>query len=176
VTNGANGSQGQGESQGGGPLLLLRALLSFLILPGALAGLLPWFLASADASRGDGSAAGGVVLAAGLAVVLWCVRDFYASGRGTLAPWDPPRHLVVVGLYRFMRNPMYVGVILVVAGWALLAGSRLVGLYAVILAVGFHLRVLAYEEPWLARTFGDEWTRYSAAVSRWLPRRLPWSP
>jgi protein-S-isoprenylcysteine O-methyltransferase Ste14 len=147
-----------------------------LILPGTFACVLPWFLAGADTSRGDGWAIGGVVLGVGLAVVLWCVRDFFVSGRGTLAPWDPPRHLVVVGLYRYVRNPMYVGVLLIVVGWSLLAGSRLVGIYAAILAVGFHLRVLTYEEPWLARTFGDEWTRYSAAVHRWLPRRDAWRP
>jgi protein-S-isoprenylcysteine O-methyltransferase Ste14 len=118
---------------------------------------------------------GVVVVAAGLAVLLWCVRDFYASGRGTLAPWDPPRHLVVVGLYRFVRNPMYVGVLTLVAGWGLLAGSPLIAVYAVALAVVFHLRVILFEEPWLARTFGEEWKRYSAAVSRWLPRRAPWN-
>jgi protein-S-isoprenylcysteine O-methyltransferase Ste14 len=75
-----------------------------------------------------------------------------------------------------MRNPMYVGVLMIGAGWSLLGGSRVVGIYTVILAVGFHLRVVTYEEPWLARSFGEEWVRYSAAVSRWLPRRSPWQP
>jgi len=64
-----------------------------------------------------------VVLGGGLVVLLWCVRDFYVSGRGTLAPWNPPKRLVVVGLYRFTRNPMYIGVLMVVGGWAVRAGS-----------------------------------------------------
>jgi protein-S-isoprenylcysteine O-methyltransferase Ste14 len=66
-------------------------------------------------------------------VLLWCVRDFYVSGRGTLAPWDPPKHLVVVGLYRFTRNPMYIGVLMVVGGWGLRAGSPVLGMYLVVL-------------------------------------------
>src|SRR4030095_12267606 len=109
-----------------------RAWLSFLILPGAFAGVLPFFLARADASRGEGWAVGSVVLASGLMVVLWCVRDFFVAGRGTLAPCDPPPPLGVVGLYRYVRTPMYVGVLTVVAGWSLLAGSRLVGVYAAV--------------------------------------------
>jgi protein-S-isoprenylcysteine O-methyltransferase Ste14 len=84
------------------------------------------------------------------------VRDFFVAGRGTLAPWDPPRHLVVVGLYRFVRNPMYVSVLTVVVGWWLATGSRLLAGYAVVLAIGFHLRVLYHEEPWLRRQFGEE--------------------
>jgi protein-S-isoprenylcysteine O-methyltransferase Ste14 len=108
----------------------------------------------------------------GFLLLLWCVRDFYVSGKGTLAPWDPPKRLVVVGLYRFVRNPMYVAVLTVVAGWSLAFGSRWLGLYLGILAVAFHLRVLFYEEPWLSRQFGADWVAYSKAVPRWLPR--PW--
>jgi protein-S-isoprenylcysteine O-methyltransferase Ste14 len=176
VSNGTGESRRRDNPSDGGSFLWIRALLSFLALPVLVAGLVPWFLVRGEPWRGEGSAAGALVLAVGLALVLWCVRDFYVSGRGTLAPWDPPRHLVVVGLYRFMRNPMYVGVLTVVAGWSLLAGSPLVGAYAAILAVAFHLRVIAYEEPWLARTFGDDWSRYAASVHRWLPRRTPWRP
>jgi protein-S-isoprenylcysteine O-methyltransferase Ste14 len=154
--------------------LWIRALLSFLVLPGLFALLLPSLLVRADRWRGGGWAGGGIVLTVGLAVLLWCVRDFYASGRGTLAPWDPPRRLVVVGLYRFMRNPMYVGVLMLVAGWGLVAGSPLIGAYAAVLAVGFHLRVVTFEEPWLERTFGEQWACYKAGVPRWLPRRHAW--
>ena len=103
-------------------------------------------------------------------MLLWCVRDFYVTGKGTLAPWDPPTRLVVVGLYRFVRNPMYVGVLGVVLGWSLVAGSPLLAIYAALLAVGFHLRVVLYEEPVLQRQFGDDWTRYRAGVNRWLPK------
>ena len=111
----------------------------------------------------------------GGALLLWCVRDFHVSGKGTLAPWDPPKNLVVVGLYRHVRNPMYVGVLTLVAGWSVLLASPVVALYAVALAVAFHVRVLMSEEPWLSSRFGAEWTRYSAGVDRWLPRLKPWN-
>jgi protein-S-isoprenylcysteine O-methyltransferase Ste14 len=80
---------------------------------------------------------------------------------------------VVIGLYRFVRNPMYVSVLTVVVGWWLATGSRLLAGYAALLAIGFHLRVLYHEEPWLLRQFGDEWVVYCASVRRWLPRLRP---
>ena len=113
-------------------------------------------------------------MVAGLVLLLWCVRDFYVRGKGTLAPWDPPQNLVVVGLYRYMRNPMYVGVLTLVGGWVLTVGSFLVALYAVVLAIAFHIRVVVNEEPWLRSQFGDDWARYSANVPRWVPRLKPW--
>ena len=112
----------------------------------------------------------------GAAILLWCVRDFYVSGKGTLAPWDPPKHLVTVGLYRFTRNPMYVGVLLLLCGWSVLAGSPLLAGYTVFLAIAFHLRVVLYEEPRLKTQFGSEWPNYAATVPRWfslLGRRRP---
>jgi protein-S-isoprenylcysteine O-methyltransferase Ste14 len=157
----------------GGRLLWLRALLSFLALPGVVAFAVPLVLLRADRWCGAGWAPGAALAGLGFAILLWCVRDFHAAGRGTLAPWDPPRHLVVVGLYRFVRNPMYVGVLALVAGWALLATSPLLGAYTVALALVFHLRVVSYEEPWCARTFGGEWSRYAAAVPRWVPGLTP---
>jgi protein-S-isoprenylcysteine O-methyltransferase Ste14 len=153
-------------------VLLLRALISFLVLPGTFAGLLPAWIVASDRARGEAWIAGAVPLAFGMMVLLWCVRDFYVAGRGTLAPWDPPRHLVIVGLYRFTRNPMYVGVLLLLVGWSLLAGSPRLSGYTVILAIAFHLRVVLYEEPTLAKTFGEEWSHYAATVPRWL-RPLP---
>ena len=108
------------------------------------------------------------VIAVGAAVLLWCVRDFYVSGKGTLAPWDPPKRLVVVGLYRYMRNPMYVGLILLVLGCSVSLCSPVLAIYAGIVAIAFHIRVILHEEPWLESEFGDEWHRYRAAVSRWL--------
>jgi len=154
--------------------MFLRALIAFLALPGVVAGLIPALLVSVDAGRRDGWVFGFVFVGIGFVLLLWCVRDFFKAGRGTLAPWDPPKYLVVVGLYRFVRNPMYVAVVTLVAGWSLVAGSRLLVWYGVLLAVGFHLRVIFYEEAWLRHQFGEEWTRYSASVSRWLPRISPW--
>ena len=152
-------------------MLFLRALLAFLALPTIVAGLVPWLILRNDYSRTAGTPLGWVVLLFGASVLLWCVRDFYVIGKGTLAPWDPPKKLVMVGLYRFVRNPMYVGVVGFVLGLSLIAGSWRMALYAAVLAVGFHLRVIFYEEPALARLFGIEWHVYRANVHRWWPKR-----
>lgn len=156
-------------------MLFARALLAFLVLPGIFAGLVPWWIVTADPGRGPGwPVAGGFIAVIGLVVLLQCVRDFYAAGKGTLAPWDPPRRLVVVGLYRFTRNPMYVGVLTFVLGCSVAAGSQRLALYCVVVAVVFHLRTIWYEEPRLAAQFGADFERYRAAVPRWLPRRTAW--
>jgi protein-S-isoprenylcysteine O-methyltransferase Ste14 len=154
--------------------MYLRALFAFIALPGMVAGLIPALLVSADDHRGGGTAFGFVFMVPGLLLLLTCVRDFFVSGRGTLAPWDPPKHLVVVGLYRFVRNPMYVCVLTLLAGWWLVSGSRWIAWYGAAWAVIFHLRVVYHEERWLQRQFGTEWAAYSASVRRWLPRLHPW--
>lgn len=145
---------------------LFRALLSFVALPGIVAFAVPAWLA-----RPFGRplhVVGAPPFAAGLVLLIWCVYEFYALGKGTLAPWDPPRHLVVSGPYRLSRNPMYIGVALILTGWA--AGFGLVRLwyYAGAVIAMFHLRVVFGEEPWQARTFGAEWERYKARVPRWM--------
>lgn len=100
--------------------------------------------------------------------LLWCARDFYVSGKGTLAPWAPPRELVVVGLYRYSRNPMYVAVATVLLGWAVSFGSAVLFVYAFIVVIAFQLRVVLGEEPWLARTHGEAWQQYTQRVRRWF--------
>jgi protein-S-isoprenylcysteine O-methyltransferase Ste14 len=148
--------------------LLLNAILAFLALPCTVALVVPLVvLRPADRSH-PFATTGLVVLVLGSVVLLWCVRDFYVSGKGTLAPWAPPQQLVQVGLYRHSRNPMYIGVLLIVAGWALGFRSPALWTYALVLAIGFHLRVVLGEEPWLARTHGAAWTGYKATVPRWL--------
>jgi protein-S-isoprenylcysteine O-methyltransferase Ste14 len=109
-----------------------------------------------------------VPLVGGTVALLWCVRDFYVSGKGTLAPWAPPTHLVSVGLYRFMRNPMYVQVTLILLGWAVAFGLPGLFIYTIIVAIAFHLRVVFGEEPWLARTHGAQWQEYARRVPRWF--------
>lgn len=140
--------------------------MAFLALPGVVAFLLPLLL------RPDTVAFshwwGMIPLAGGIVLLLACVREFYVAGRGTLAPWAPPTRLVATGLYKWSRNPMYVAVLLILSGWAIGFQSWTVALYAVAVAVVFHLRVVLHEEPWLARTFGDEWTHYRMQVPRWL--------
>jgi protein-S-isoprenylcysteine O-methyltransferase Ste14 len=104
-----------------------------------------------------------------------CFVDFVRRGRGTPAIYDPPRELVVAGLYRYVRNPQYVGVVLVVVGEALLSGMVVLFGYAALMALGYHLFVRYYEEPTLGRLFGVAYTRYREAVPRWLPWRTGWT-
>ena len=150
-----------------------QALLAFLAMP-ALGGMVAPWLAGTDPWRGSFHPTGVVIAAIGLVGLLWCVRDFYVVGKGTLAPWAPPRRLVVVGLYRYVRNPMYVSVLAMVAGIACWRASPRVGGYAFILAAAFHLRVVLHEEPRLARSFDTDWHEFSRAVPRWVPRLRPW--
>jgi protein-S-isoprenylcysteine O-methyltransferase Ste14 len=153
----------------------LRALLAFLALPGLVAFAAPPLLIWPEPLHATFRTSGLAVLALGTVLLLWCVRDFYVAGSGTLAPWDPPRHLVVFGLYRFSRNPMYVAVFLVLLGWAIGFRSPLLSAYALAVLVAFHLRVVFGEEPWLAKTHGEAWTQYVSEVPRWfgVPRRAP---
>jgi protein-S-isoprenylcysteine O-methyltransferase Ste14 len=154
-------------------MLLIRATISFLVLPAIVAGLVPALMVRSAMPDHCTSWLGIATLFIGGFVLLWCARDFYVSGKGTLAPWDPPRHLVVVGPYRFVRNPMYLAVLTVLAGWSLLYASARVVSYMALVAIVFHLRVTMYEEPWLDRQFGAEWEAYRASVSRWLPSFRP---
>ena len=100
---------------------------------------------------------------------------FALLGLGTPAPVAPPRHLVVSGLYRRVRNPMYVAVLALVLGQALLLGHAVLLEYAAAAWAGFHLFVLLYEEPTLRRSFGAEYERFCANVPRWIPRLRAWS-
>jgi protein-S-isoprenylcysteine O-methyltransferase Ste14 len=149
--------------------MFMRALVAFLACPGMVALLVPlWIVWNREPARNPGLSIGLLMLVAGLALLLWCVRDFYVAGKGTLAPWAPPRNLVVVGLYRYSRNPMYVAVTLMLAGWAVCFWSATLAIYTCFVIVAFQLRVLFGEEPWLARTHGAAWDKYKARVPRWL--------
>lgn len=105
----------------------------------------------------------------GAAVALWCVLTFVSVGRGTPAPFDPPRRLVTKGPYRFVRNPMYIGTDLVLIGTALFYESVPLLGYAVLFALVAHVFVVLYEEPSLRRTFGKEYETYCHRVRRWWP-------
>lgn len=146
--------------------LFWKALFAFLVLPGTVAFAVPLLVLRPPATPLDWP--GAAIAAVGIVVLLWCVGQFYFDGKGTLAPWSPPKTLVTAGPYRWSRNPMYIGVIVILWGWA--AGFRALGLtmYAVVVMIGFHLRVILAEEPWQARTFGDAWTTYKSLVRRWL--------
>jgi protein-S-isoprenylcysteine O-methyltransferase Ste14 len=148
--------------------MLFRAIVAFVALPGMVAFAIPLAIGLSNARPVRHGIIAAIPLTLGTLLLLRCVREFYVAGRGTLAPWDPPRHLVSTGPYRVSRNPMYVGVVTILVGWCLLWDSRTLMVYAVLLAIGFHLRVVLFEEPWAARRFGAEWEAYRARVSRWL--------
>lgn len=150
--------------------MFLRALIAFLALPGVVAIAIPLgYLWSTERLRPT-HPLGLVMLFVGFTALLWCVRDFYVSGKGTLAPWAPPERLVVVGLYRYTRNPMYVAVTLMLMGWAATSGANALWFYAACVAFAFHLRVVLAEEPWLARRHGETWFAYAKRTPRWLIR------
>lgn len=149
--------------------MFLRALFAFLVLPGVVAFGAPiWYLVTR--SRTELLVQWSLLpLLVGCVGLLWCVREFYVSGKGTLAPWSPPKHLVTTGLYRYSRNPMYVSVLLILLGWATGFGAwRGLSIYLACVAVAFYVRVVMFEEPWLARTHGAAWDEYARRVRRWL--------
>lgn len=112
-----------------------------------------------------------VVGAAGGMLALWCVLTFALVGRGTPAPFDPPRRLVVSGPYRFSRNPMYIGAGLALVGASLFYESPALGGYTALFLIVVFLFIRLYEEPTLKRTFGEEYEAYCHRVGRWLPKR-----
>lgn len=119
-------------------------------------------------------ALGVLLIAAGLPVLLDSFARFALQGLGTPAPVLPPRHLVVTGFFRRVRNPMYVAVVSMILGQGLLFGSAGVLLYGVLAWAGFHMFVRVYEEPTLRRRCGPEYEEFCANVPRWIPRLRPW--
>jgi protein-S-isoprenylcysteine O-methyltransferase Ste14 len=158
---------------------ILGTALFLVIAPGSLAGLLPWWISGwrvqAPLLRFSPFRAIGILLiAVGIPVLLDSFARFALQGRGTPAPIRPPQHLVVTGLYRYVRNPMYVAVVSLVLGQGLLLGNVSVLEYGLVVWTGFHLFILGYEEPRLRRSFGDEYQEFYANVRRWIPRLHPW--
>lgn len=148
--------------------MFVKALIAFLALPGTVAFAVPTIWLWNTGHTHLAHPAGLVLLGLGIAGLLCCVRDFYVSGKGTLAPWAPPERLVVVGLYRYSRNPMYVAVTLILLGWASAFASMALFVYLACVAVAFQLRVVFGEQPWLARMHGEAWGQYAERVPRWL--------
>jgi protein-S-isoprenylcysteine O-methyltransferase Ste14 len=138
-----------------------------VVLP---ARVLSWAGIAAPATIGIAQVAGMMEIVLGAALALWCILTFALVGRGTPAPFDPPRRLVARGPYRFVRNPMYAGAVIALAGAALYFGSWALLAYGAAFALASHLLVVTYEEPRLRRTFGEDYERYLASVGRWWPR------
>jgi protein-S-isoprenylcysteine O-methyltransferase Ste14 len=150
-----------------------------LIAPGTVAGLVPWWISHwrMQAPLLGFSAfrlVGALLIAAGIPVLLDSFARFALRGLGTPAPVFPTRYLVVSGLYRYVRNPMYVAVVGVILGQGLLLGNVAVLGYGILVCLGFHLVVVGYEERALQRSFGAEYDAFRANVPRWIPRLSPW--
>jgi protein-S-isoprenylcysteine O-methyltransferase Ste14 len=140
-----------------------------LVLVFGPARVLAWAGLAGPAVIGLPQVAGMLVAAAGAGLAVWCVLAFALIGRGTPAPFDPPRRLVVAGPYRAVRNPMYLGATLALAGAALFYGSYALLAYAAIFLLLTHVFVVSYEEPTLRRAFGQEYEAYCRRVRRWRP-------
>jgi protein-S-isoprenylcysteine O-methyltransferase Ste14 len=154
--------------------------LVFLVLaPGIVAGLVPWWLTDWRVREplpywAPLRVAGLILLAAGVAVLLQAFARFVVEGLGTPAPVAPTERLVVGGLYRYVRNPMYLAVAATIVGQALALGQPILLLYAAAFAVAVAAFVHWYEEPTLRRQFGQQYEAYRRAVPAWWPRREPW--
>ena len=167
-------------------LYFLRHLVSVLLLPFTVAVIVPLFLLTDDKTRSLRPnstsfrvlliVAGLVLLAIGLTLFWFTVSQFARRGKGTLAPWDPPRVLVVEGVYRYVRNPMISGLLFVLLAEALLTGSLPVLVWFGLFFVANLVYLPLFEEPGLKERFGDRYLTYQKNVPRWIPRATPWNP
>lgn len=146
------------------------ALFVGLLLVYVPARLLSRFGVSRPAGLGVRQVLGMAAGVLGAALALWCILTFASAGRGTPAPFDPPRRLVTQGPYRFVRNPMYLGAALALTGAAIFYGSWPLLAYTCLFLLAAHLFVVFYEEPALRRAFGREYGAYCGRVWRWRPR------
>ena len=160
-------------------MAILGSALFFVAVPSVVAGLIPWWMTrweflppffGLQATR----AVGVLLIVAGLPGLVDSFARFALQGLGTPAPIAPTQNLVVTGLYRYVRNPMYVAVVAVILGQATLFGDWHLMAYGGLMWLAFHVFVLAYEEPVLAETFGAQYDEFRANVPRWIPRLSPW--
>ncbi len=160
-------------------LAVSGSLLFFLVAPGTVAGVVPWLITQGQrepAFFGLARPIGVILIVFGLIPLVESFGRFALKGLGTPAPILPTRHLVVTGFYRRVRNPMYVGVVTIILGEALLTSNVGLLIYAAGAWVCMHLFVVFYEEPKLQQTYGADYDRFRANVPRWLPRVTAWEP
>jgi protein-S-isoprenylcysteine O-methyltransferase Ste14 len=157
-------------------MLVLRSVFFTIVVPGTVTVLIPYLILTG--SGGAWPMPWGALqylalapIAVGAGILFRCIWDFARVGRGTLAPVDPPRELVVQGLYRYVRNPMYLGVLFLLLGEAAFFASDGLLYYAIAWFVMTHVVVVFYEEPALQRRFGESYESYCRSVHRWLPGR-----
>src|SRR6266436_8006932 len=160
-------------------IAVLGSAVFFVVAPCTLAGLVPWSITGwqlrppflgLELTRGIGA----IMILAGVPGLVDAFARFALQGLGTPAPIAPPRNLVVTGLYRYVRNPIYVAVVAVILGQAALFGDQRLLLYGVLVWLAFHAFVVGYEEPALVHRFGTEYEDFRANVPRWIPRLTPW--
>jgi len=159
---------------------VLGSAFFFVVAPFLAAGLIPWWithwrfepaLLAVEVTR----AIGVLLILAGVPGVVDSFARFAVQGLGTPAPVAPPQRLVVTGLYRYVRNPMYVSVVAIILGQALLFGDWRLIVYGAVFWLACHAFVLVYEEPTLRRKFGAEYEAFCANVPRWIPRLTAWA-
>ena len=151
--------------------LFLKNLFFTLVVPGTVGVFLPLKIADGHSSAsGLLFAIACAFFAIATAIYVWCVWDFAVVGRGTPAPIDAPKKLIVCGLYRYTRNPMYLGSLTAILVWDILFRATTLVFYAMAVGICFHLFIVFYEDPHLQRKFGKEYDDYCAQVNRWLPK------
>lgn len=153
----------------------------FIAVPLVVGGVIPWLLTGwqiqpAFLDMAPIRLAGIALILAGLPVLIDSFARFALERLGTPAPVAPTRHLVVTGFYRHVRNPMYVAVLAIILGQALLFADVMLLAYGLAFWLACHLFVVSYEEPTLRRSFGADYDAFRANVPRWIPRLRPWSP
>lgn len=154
----------------------LKTIVFTFLFPGSFTILVPYWLLSSRSlpplELGVLRYFGALPILIGAAIYFWCAWDFTFAGRGTPAPIDPPKELVVRGLYRYVRNPMYIGILLILLGEAFLFASQGLFVYVAVMFTVYFLVVILYEEPTLKQKFGESYRRYCRNVPRWIPRAI----
>jgi protein-S-isoprenylcysteine O-methyltransferase Ste14 len=151
-----------------------KTIVFILLVPGFLLGVVPVLvipkIPDLTLAAGFWNKAAILFWIAGVAILTWCAVDFVRKGSGTPIPLDPPKELVVSGLYQYIRNPMYVGALLIQVGNIIWFESLAQAVYWLFLFIGFNLFIRANEEPYLRKTFGSRYEAYCEDVPRWIPR------
>ena len=160
-------------------LSILGSALFLLLAPGTVGGIVPywisrWRFETRSIACLPLRIIGALLIAMGALVLLDSFARFALKGLGTPAPVFPTRHLVVSGLYRYVRNPLYLAVFAAILGQGLLFGNIRLLEYGAVVWLAFHLFVMSYEEPTLRSSFGAEYDTFCASVPRWIPRLTPW--
>jgi len=155
---------------------ILGSALFLVLAPGTVAGLVPWWISGwrFEFHSVPMEISGGLLMALGATVLFDSFIRFAMNGLGTPAPVFPTQHLVVTGLYRYVRNPMYVAVVALIFAQALIFANIRLFEYGALIWLAFHLFVIGYEEPKLRASFGAEYEAFCHTVSRWIPRLHPY--